>query len=231
NGPRPGTELDPAYGPSSATAFAGKPGAGAEGKPIVFGHSTSAPGSGSLRRPRPGQQRAGVVAADFTKIGLVKYLAQAVDVIGAAAERKIRPEHDLRDRYHLGQRGHWSRMGDRGGVVVETAQQRRDAFGGLRGGILAGQRQADETLDQERHRAAAMGEDKFDVRAARSRAGEEQACDRARGVGAKLDNRRRQLGDQVAAAVRRRRMYEEDRLAPVELVHHRGEYGIAEPFV
>ena len=29
NGPRPGAKLDPAHGPSGATAFAGKPGAGA----------------------------------------------------------------------------------------------------------------------------------------------------------------------------------------------------------
>jgi len=39
----PGAKLDPAHGPSGATAFAGKPGAGAEGKPIALGNSTSSP--------------------------------------------------------------------------------------------------------------------------------------------------------------------------------------------
>ena len=38
-------------------------------------------------------------------------------------------------------------------------------------------------------------------------------------------------GDEVAAAIRRGRMNEDDGLAPVELVHHRRERRIAEPFV
>ena len=109
--PAPAPSLTPPTAHPAQPPSPANPAPAPKESPIVLGNSTSSPSmqrprsrgavflfrrrAAILRRPRPGQQRVGVVAADFTKIGLVEHLAQAVDVIGAAAERKIRPEHDL----------------------------------------------------------------------------------------------------------------------------------------
>ena len=62
-------------------------------------------------------------------------------------------------------------------------------------------------------------------------AGEQEPRDGARGVGAVFDHRLVDAGDQAAAAERRLRMGEHQRLAAVQFLHHRLEGGIAQPFV
>ncbi len=63
------------------------------------------------------------------------------------------------------------------------------------------------------------------------RAGEQDARNGARGVGAVFDHRLVDAGNEVAAAERRFRMGEHQRLAAVQFLHHRLEGGIAQPFV
>ena len=90
---------------------------------------------------------------------------------------------------------------------------------------------AHEAVGEHRQRAAAVREDPLDVGEARGGAGEQQPRDRARGVGAVFDHRLVDAGDEAAAAERRLGMGEHQRLAAVQLLHHRLEGGIAQPFV
>ena len=76
-----------------------------------------------------------------------------------------------------------------------------------------------------------MGEYPLDVRAARKRAAEHQAHDRARRIERKFDGRRRDVRDDAAQETRRGRMEIDHRLAPVEFVEHRREGFVARPLV
>src|SRR4029453_16241269 len=97
------------------------------------------------------------------------------------------------------------------------------------GGVY--ERQPDEGLREERHRAAAVRKDECDVATALGGAAEDDAGDRARRVGTPLDDRLRDVGDELAAAVRGRRVGISDRAATVQLVHDLSERGIPEPLV
>src|SRR6185369_17041942 len=88
-----------------------------------------------------------------------------------------------------------------------------------------------DAAGEERRRPAAMRPDELDVRIARGVAVEGHADDGARRVGAVLDASGREAVAEIPAAVGRCWMNVDDRLAPVELLHHGPKRGVAEPRV
>ena len=87
---------------------------------------------------------------------------------------------------------------------------------------------ARDAARQHRQRAAAMRHDPFDVGIFRERAAEQQVCDGAHRIEREFLDRRDDIWEHLAAALRLRRMDEGHRLAAVELGQHRRESGIAE---
>ena len=122
-------------------------------------------------------------------------------------------------------------MGGLRGVVVEALELGLHAVRHARGQALVDLRQAHEALRQERQRAAAVGEDQLHVAEARCGAAEHQAGNRPRRVGAPLDDRLRDVRNEVAAAIGGRGMRVHDRAPAIELLHHRRESRVAEPLV
>ena len=79
---------------------------------------------------------------------------------------------------------------------------------------------ADEAFDQERHGPARVGENPADIGKPSCISREDDVGDSARPIGAELDHDGRLRRRQVHAAIGRRRMGIDQRLAAIEFFHH-----------
>src|SRR4030081_2325204 len=149
--------------------------------------------------------------------------------LGAVAERKIRPVHDLRDRHHLEQRRDLARSVALRQFVVKLSEFGERTIGQIRRFALLGE--SHETAAEERKRASAVGEDPANVRKLHGSTAEDQMRDRAGGIRRVFDRSRRDAGYEAAAAIGRGRMDINPRLAPVELVIDRRKGGVAKILV
>ena len=144
------------------------------------------------------------------------------------AERIVGPEQDLRRLHQLGERRQRIDRGGARSVVAESLHVMGRPQRQPRLQVLARGEEGVEALHQCRRGAAGVREDPLDVRELGRGAAEQQARDRARGVGAELDDRLGHVRNQVAAAIVAIGMGVDHRLATVELFHDRRERRVAQ---
>src|SRR5262249_24628030 len=178
-------------------------------------------------RPQTRQQRQRVAALDRLALG-IRHLGvmQLLEGLGFH-ERIIGAEQDVARRSHGAQSRDGCRPRRVGGVVIELAQFSQHPIRHDISGIRPTPERLRHTARDHWRRAAAVRENKPDLRVLHQGAVDQQAGDGTRGIEWKFDRLWLQARNHAAAAGRHGRMEIDHGLAAIELLEYRREGRVA----